>query len=194
MRSVQNADADMERIQRSGERVIASCSCKPAEEYLSFGGGSDVSYIYITNARLVWMSANNDGVISVPWKFITNVRQGKKRFKNTLGFSFRRPGYSSDIDYHAEYVSGQVAKAVSDVQSGAISVFDIPTETTTAIKVYSPHDDSPIGMLAQMRGIPEFRLLCSMCGKSAGYCQTSGDNLSDSCEGCERSFTGITTS
>jgi hypothetical protein len=195
VRSLQMADADMKRIQRSGERVIASCSCKPAEEdfTLALGGGSDVSYLYVTTARMIWMSANNEGVVSVPWKYMTGIRQGKKRFKHTLGYSFRRPGYSSDIDYPAEYVSGDVAKAVSGIQSGAIPTIEIPAQTATAIKYSRPHDNSPIGMLARMQGIPEYRLACSVCGKSAGFCQATGDELSDACGGCERSFTGITT-
>ena len=193
MRSGQAADADMKRIQRTGERVIASCSCKPAEESLSFGGGSDISYIYVTNARMIWMSANNDGVVSVPWKYMTAIRQGKKRFKHTLGYSFRRQGSSSDINDSAEYVAGDVAKAVSGIQSGAITVFEIPVETATAIKCHSPHDDSPIGMLSRVKGIPEYSLACSACGKSAGFCHASGDDLRNACEGCERSFTSITT-
>jgi hypothetical protein len=139
------------------------------------------------------MSANNDGVVSVPWKYMTAIRQGKKRFKHTLGFSFRRPDFSSDINYPAEYVSGDVAKAVSGIQSGAIPVFEIPAETATAIKCHSPHDNSPIGMISQMKGLPEYSLACSACGKSAGFCRASGDDLLSACEGCERSFTGITT-
>ena len=137
--------------------------------------------------------SNNDGVVSVPWKYMTAIRQGKKRFKHTLGYSFRRSGYSSDIDYPAEYVSGDVAKAVSGTQSGAIPTFEIPAQTATALKHTRPHDNSPIGMLARMQGIPEYRLACSVCGKSAGFCHATGDELSDACGGCERSFTGITT-
>ena len=192
MRSVQGAEADMRRIQRTGERILAFCSCKPAEESFSLGGGSDVSYIFVTNARLIWMSANNDGVISVPWKYITAIRQSKRRLKNTLGYSFQRPEFSGEIDYPAEYVSGDVAKAVSGIQSGAIPTFDLPKESATAFKYYAPHENSPLGDFARMKGIPEYRLACSVCGKSAGHCQADGDNLSVACEGCERSVSGIT--
>lgn len=81
MRTEQEAAKDMQRILRNGERVLANCSAKPAEESFSFGAETDVSYFYVTNARLIWLSGNNDGVLSIPWKYMTAVRQGKKRFR-----------------------------------------------------------------------------------------------------------------
>lgn len=192
MRTEQQAAKDMQRILRNGEIVLANCSAKPAEDSFTLGiPETDVSYFYITNARLIWLSGNNDGVLSIPWKYMTAVRQGKKRFKNTLGYSFRRPSFSGDIDYPAEYVSGAVAKAVAEMMTNAGTRYDLPVEFAEAIKVSSPHDDSPIGMLARMHNLPEHRLECSVCGKMAGFCQAEGDTLLDACEGCERAFSGI---
>jgi len=192
VRSEKQAANDMQRIMRAGERVLASCVSKPAEESFSIGiPESDDAYTYVTNARLIWMSANTDGALSVLWKHMTAVRQGKKRFKNTLGFSFREPGWSSDIDYPAEYVSGAVAKAVEQMRSNRAAALDLPPESTYAIKVRHPFDSSPTAEVLRIYGYPEFSLKCAVCGMSAGVCAPDGDKLSDKCEGCERSFTDI---
>ncbi len=158
-----------------------------------FRAGCSRSYIFVTNARLLWMSSNNDGVVSIPWVYMTKIRIGRKRFKNTLGFSFKRLGWSSDNDYPAEYVSREVVRAIEQIQSGQVPTFELPAEPTTAVKVHKPHGDSNMGQIFRMYGYPEARLACSMCGKSAGVCGTDGDDLSDECEGCERSFSEIIT-
>jgi hypothetical protein len=183
---------DMQRIIRSGEQVLAQCSCTPAEETLRFGtGGSDISYLFITNARWIWMSSNNDGVVSVPWHWMRKVTLGRKRFKHTLAISFTREGWQLEMDYPAEYVSSAVAKTVEQIRSGVIPVYELPPEQTTAVKYFRPHDSSPLAQYARSQGIPEFALKCSICGKSAGLCSEDGDSLFSVCEGCERTFSGI---
>lgn len=190
MRSERQAEADFRIVAREGESLLANCSCKPAEETINLGT-SDVSYLFITNARLIYMSANNDSVLSVPWGCMTRIRLGRKRLKHTLGFSFRRAGFSGDLDYPAVFVSGAVARAVGDLQSGATPTFALPPESTTAIRFSNPHEDSAIGAFLRSRGIPEFGLRCAACGQNAGFCTEDGDELSDACHGCERSFSAI---
>lgn len=190
MRNERQAEADFINVARDGESLLATCSCKPAEETFTLGA-SDVSYLFITNARLIYMSANNDKVLSVPWGCMTRIRLGRKRLKHTLAFSFRRTGFSGDLDYPAVFVSGAVARAVGDIQSGAISTFALPPESTTAIKQFLPHDDSAIGLFLRMKGVPEYGLKCATCGQPAGICTPEGDELSDACHGCERSFSAI---
>jgi hypothetical protein len=192
VRNEKEAANDMQRIIRGGENVLANCEGKPAEEFLSFGNPeTDRSYYYVTNARMIWMSANNDGILSIPWKYMTSVRQGKKRFKNTVGFSFRRPDWSSATDYPADYVSGAVANAVAKMMSNLASTYDLPVESAWAIKVPEPRDGSPLAEIARMYGLPEWGLKCSVCGKTAGYCKAESDELFPNCEGCERTFEGV---
>ena len=190
MRTEREAEADFKTITREGERLLAHCSCKPAEETINLGTSS-VSYLFITNARLIYMSANNDSVLSVPWDCMTKIRLGRKRLKQTLGFSFRRSGFSGDLDYPSVYVSGPVAKAVGDLQSGIIPTYVLPKESTTAIKYFSPHEESALGDFLRSKGVPEYRLKCATCGQVAGFCTEEGDELSETCHGCERSFSTI---
>lgn len=192
MRSSSEAQIDMKRVTREGENLLAWCKGSEAEETLNlFGQDSSNSYFFVTNARLLWMSSNNDDVLSIPWNFMTELRIGRKRLKNTFGFSFKRDGWSNAIYYPAEYVSREVIKAIESIQSGQVETFILPVEVTTAIKVHVPHGDSNIGKVASIFGIPESKLICSVCGKQAGFCQTEGDNLSSECSGCERSFSEI---
>ncbi len=190
MRSEHQAEADFRIVAREGESLLANCSCKPAEETINLGT-SDVSYLFITNARLIYMSANNDSVLSVPWGCMTALRLGRKRLKHTLGFSFRRMGFSEDLHYPAVFVSAAVARAVGDLQSGATPTYALPPESTTAIRFFNPHDDSAIGAFLRSRGVPEFGLRCAACGRNAGFCTEDGDELSEACHGCERSFSAI---
>lgn len=194
MRTQQGANADMQRIVRSGEQVLAQCSCTPADEMgrlLAASYPSNTSFQFITNARWILMSANDDGVLSVPWNSVDKVTLGRKRFKHTLAMSFTREGSSGGTSYPAEYVSSAVVKTVEQIRSGAIPVYDLPLEKTTAVKYFSPHDDSPISLYARKMGLPEYALKCSVCGQMAGTCKQDGDRLFNTCVGCERTLTSI---
>lgn len=191
MRSEREAEADFRIVACDGESLLANCSCKPAEETFTLGT-SDMSYRFITDARLVYMSANNNTkVLSVSGDCMTSIRLGRKRLKHTLGYSFRRAESSEALDYPSVYVSGAVARAVADRQSGAIPTCILHSESTVAIKYVEPHEDSGLGALVPSRGFSERGLRCAECGQSAGFCFESGDELWEVCRGCERSFSAI---
>jgi len=190
MRSKQEAFEDMKLISRDGEEVLAWCKGTPAEDKENIFTAIP-SYIFVTNARLLRLSINNDGVVSIPWLYVTEIRIARKRLKSTLSFSFRRFGCSSDIDYPAEYISQDVVRAINGIRSGEVSTTQLTDESTTAIKSYRPLSESGMDQIFRMYGYQGAELTCSMCGKSAGVCSPKGDVLSDQCEGCERSFTEI---
>lgn len=100
-RTAHKAHEDVQRVLREGEQVLSSCTSRQlnAGGIISMGPNEvDTTYIYTTNARLIWMSANNDGMVCVRWRYLTSVRLGRKRLKHTLAFSFQRPSWSDPID------------------------------------------------------------------------------------------------
>ena len=193
VRTASQAKQDLLRCMRSGEEILASCTGGPVEPPLFDFGGVDTAFYFVTNARFAQMSANNDGMNAVRWKYVTKMDFGRKRFKPTLSYSFTKPSFNGTvIDYDADYVSKEVVAAARSLFNVPSQHLEIPDEWVTALKVSAPHDNSNIGQVAQIMGLTEFRLECSKCGMSAGHCSTSdGDLLSDECEGCLRRFDGI---
>lgn len=191
MRTFGQAKLDLERCMRQGEQILAQCTSEDVEPRLILGGGISTSYIFLTNARLAYMSANNDGMLAVRWKFMTAMEFGKKRFKPTIRFSFHGAGSDYVHDYPAMYVSKDLVAVAKRIRGGEIPVLDIPDEAVPALKVFRPHDNSNIGQVAQIMGVSEYALKCSVCGMTAGFCGKDGDELSSECEGCLRSFSHV---
>lgn len=193
-RSADKARSDLHRVLREGEEILSFCTSEPVESQWYHGGAGTVttSYVFTTNARLVRMSANNDSMLCIRWKYFTNLAVARKRFKHTFAFSFSRPSFSSPIDYPAEYVSAETAKVISRIKSGTLAVVEVPDETVSALRVSRPHSDTPLGSFAAASGLPEFKVVCSVCGFSAGRCidETSYE-LFDECEGCLRHFSQV---
>lgn len=193
VRTLAQAKLDLERCMRSGEQVFAQCTSEEVEPGLVFGGGVSTAYIFLTNARLAYMSANNDGMLAVRWKYMSAMEFGKKRFRPTMTFSFEMPGFSGPIDYPARYITKDIVTVAKSILSGGTPVLDVPDESVVALKVFRPHDNSNIGQLAQIMGSPQYVLKCSVCGMRAGFCGHDGDELSSECEGCLRSFSHVET-
>lgn len=192
MRTSSEAARDVERVLRTGEVILASCNSQTVEPQIILGGGGvQTHFIYVTNARLIWMSANNDGMLCIRWAYMTTLDIGRKRLKHTLTFSFAFPSYSRPMDYPTEFISGDVARTLQDIKSKSTTVLNIPDEFVPAIKVRKPHGSGPIGALADLYGLPEAALTCSFCGFMAGFCSADGDKLLDECEGCLRRFSEI---
>ena len=194
MRTFTQARKDLERCMRSGERIVAECKTEDVEPSLVYLGNSSEAYIFLTNARLSWMSANNDGIIAVRWKHMISMGFGKKRFKQTMTFSFnKRPNSSAPTSYPAMYVTKEVARVAQGLFERGTDVLELPDEVVAARKVHHPHDNSNIGLIAQAMGLSEFSLECSVCGQPAGSCSDEGDELFDECMGCFRSFSHVLT-
>lgn len=195
-RDFAQAKQDVSRVLRDGERVLASCVSEPVDNVIPVGpGGVSTVFIFVTNARLMWLSANNNGMVSIRWRFMTEIAIGRKVFQKTLTFSFSMPSWDSQWDYPMQYVSGRVARAINSVITGAVPTLEIPDEFVVAYKISSPAPTTLFGQvledLAKSMDIPGFKLVCSVCGLGAGYCSAQGDQLSDECEGCLRRFSGI---
>ncbi len=194
MRTFAQARKDLERYMRSGESILAECKTEDVEPpELILGGGTAKAYIFLTNARLAWMSANHDGIVAVRWKNVTSMDFGKKRFKQTMSFSFQGPDLSAPIDYPAMYVTKEVARVAQELFKQGTNVLELPDEVVAARKVHRPHDNSNMGMIAQAMGVSEFYLECSVCGQRAGSCNDEGDELVNECMGCFRSFSHVLT-
>ena len=137
------------------------------------------------------MSANKDGAISMLWHLVTGLRLERKRFKHTLALSFSRPSFSNGINYPAEYASGEISRAGEGIHSGSIPKLMLPPEFTTAIKYFAAYKDSSYWQYVRTMGVPDYRLMCAVCGKSTVFDQEGGDDLKDSFEECKCSFSAI---
>lgn len=192
-RTAAQARTDVQRVLRDGEVVLTFCTSKQVRPHLLVPDVKEthIAHICTTNARLIWMSANNDEMLCVRWKYLTAAKFGRKRLKHTLAFSFKMPSWSEPIDYPDELVSKETLDVIKNIQEGTRQILEVPDEFVVARKIPMSFDSEHLRGMFEVMGSPEFELICPVCGMRAGFCLTSGDELKDECEGCLRLFSGI---
>lgn len=182
---------------RSGEEVLESCRSTPADPSLALLL-SDL-YLFITPARLLWLSVNNEYVNCATWDEVDSLTTNRKALRWTMRWSVLTPdmGGGPGVDQGLHAVSKAVARMAGAFHEGERPSMPLPQETTTAriVTIHAEHNAFS-AFLLQTEGIgsPDGRTiqrtLCAICGQPAGH----ADELFLRCEGCYREVAGLAPS
>lgn len=174
--------------------------CRRAEEdWLAFSpaeaGDGSMGFVQLTNARLLYHSVNNDGVISFLWG---NMRAAEVQTGNFIGLrrSWIKWWPESDLPRlfaWGEYVEDEAAQVFKRLTKGKIPLVALADETTEARRIVSIPSDPTAPWTVEWRsyGLPDEAIVCRQCGQMAGMWQPDGIQVFLKCTGCERRVTDV---